>query len=146
MKSRLITFLLFVCTASLWASGAVPDSLLAERIIRAIYVNHPDSALSLLDEAEKRQASGIKPFRIDLLRAMCYEIKHDYPQKEQCVRRALQHDSICSLPERKLPLLVMLANILDRQTGMKSVSLSAMKPSTWHAAKQISRQKQICIP
>lgn len=115
MKSRLITFLLFVCTASLWASGAVPDSLLAEHTIRAIYVNHPDSALSLLDEAEKRQAPGIKPFRIDLLRAMCYEIKHDYLQKEQCVRRALQHDSICSMPEHKLPLLVMLANILDRQ-------------------------------
>ena len=96
-------------------SATVPDSLLTERTIRSIYVNYPDSALLLLDKAEKSSASGIAPFRIDLLRAMCYEIKHDLTAKETCVRRALQNDSVCLVPERKLSSIVMLANILTRQ-------------------------------
>lgn len=95
-------------------SATVPDSLLTERTIRSIYVNYPDSALQLLDKAEKSSASGITPFRIDLLRAMCYEIKHDLTAKETCVRRALQNDSVCLVPERKLSSIVMLANILTR--------------------------------
>lgn len=39
------------------ASGAstVPDSLLTEKYIRSIYISAPDSALHLLDEAEKRR-------------------------------------------------------------------------------------------
>lgn len=94
--------------------ATVPDSLLTERTIRSIYVNYPDSALQLLDKAEKSSASGITPFRIDLLRAMCYEIKHDLTAKETCVRRALQNDSVCLVPERKLSSIVMLANILRR--------------------------------
>lgn len=67
------------------------------------------------DRAEKSSASGITPFRIDLLRAMCYEIKHDLTAKETCVRRALQNDSVCLVPERKLSSIVMLADILTRQ-------------------------------
>lgn len=95
-------------------SATVPGSLLTERTIRSIYVNYPDSALQLLDKAEKSSASGITPFRIDLLRAMCYEIKHDLTAKETCVRRALQNDSVRLVPERKLSSLVMLADILTR--------------------------------
>ena len=107
-------FLLWVVN-SFRTSATVPDSLLTERTIRSIYVNYPDSALRLLDEAEKSPASGIIPFRIDLLRAMCYEIKHDLTAKEICVRRALQNDSIRLVPERKLSSITMLANILERQ-------------------------------
>ena len=110
----LVFFLLWVVN-SFRTSATVPDSLLTERTIRSIYVNYPDSALRLLDEAEKSPASGIIPFRIDLLRAMCYEIKHDLTAKEICVRRALQNDSIRLVPERKLSSIAMLANILERQ-------------------------------
>lgn len=88
------------------------------RIIPAhypIYVNYPDSALQLLDKAEKSSASGITPFRIDLLRAMCYEIKHDLNAKETCVRRALQNDSIRLIAERSLPFMEMLAGVLETQ-------------------------------
>lgn len=96
-------------------SATVPDSLLTERTIRSIYVNYPDSALQLLDKAEKSSASGITPFRIDLLRAMCYEIKHDLTAKETCVRRALQNDSIRLIAERSLPFMEMLAGVLETQ-------------------------------
>lgn len=110
-----LVFILFLGTTPFRANVTVPDSVLTERTIRAIYVNHPDSALSLLDESERRRASGISPLRIDLLRAMCYEIKGDLTQKEHCVRRALLNDSIRLVPERNLPFVQMLANILSRQ-------------------------------
>lgn len=88
--SCFLAFLLLWAVDTFRAGAAVPDSLLTERTVRSIYVNNPDSALRLLDEAEESPASGIAPFRIDLLRAMCYEIKHDLTAKEQCVRRSLQ--------------------------------------------------------
>ena len=113
--SCFLAFFLLWVVNSFRTSATVPDSLLTERTIRSIYVNYPDSALRLLDEAEKSPASGIIPFRIDLLRAMCYEIKHDLTAKEICVRRALQNDSIRLVPERKLSSIAMLANILERQ-------------------------------
>ena len=113
--SCFLAFFLLWVVNSFRTSATVPDSLLTERTIRSIYVNYPDSALRLLDEAEKSPASGIIPFRIDLLRAMCYEIKHDLTAKEICVRRALQNDSIRLVPERKLSSITMLANILERQ-------------------------------
>lgn len=112
--SCFLAFLLLWAVDTFRAGAAVPDSLLTERTVRSIYVNNPDSALRLLDEAEESPASGIAPFRIDLLRAMCYEIKHDLTAKEQCVRRSLQNDSVCLVPERKLSSIVMLANILTR--------------------------------
>ena len=110
----LVFFILWVVNP--FRTGAtVSDSLLTERTIRSIYVNYPDSALQLLDEAEKSSVSGITPFRIDLLRAMCYEIKHDLTAKETCVRRALQNDSIRLIPERYLPFMEMLAGVLETQ-------------------------------
>ena len=109
--SCFLAFFLLWVVNSFRTSATVPDSLLTERTIRSIYVNYPDSALRLLDEAEKSPASGIIPFRIDLLRAMCYEIKHDLTAKEICVRRALQNDSIRLVPERKLSLEQALSYI-----------------------------------
>ena len=50
------------------ASGAstVPDSLLTEKYIRSIYISAPDSALHLLDEAEKRRLPiGGQTYRLD---------------------------------------------------------------------------------
>lgn len=43
------------------ASGAstVPDSLLTEKYIRSIYISAPDSALHLLDEAEKHRRHAL---------------------------------------------------------------------------------------
>lgn len=118
IKMRLNSILIFLLlwVVNPFCTGAtVPDSLLTERTIRSIYVNYPDSALQLLDAAEKSPASGIAPFRIDLLRAMCHEIKHDLTAKEACVRRALQNDSIRLVPERSLPFMEMLAGVLETQ-------------------------------
>lgn len=50
-----------------------------------------------------------------MLRAMCYEIKGDYPEKERCVRRLLEEDSIRLDADRRLKVTVMLAGVLDRQ-------------------------------
>lgn len=46
---------------------------------------------------------------------MCYEIKGNYPEKERCVRRLLEDDSVRLVPERRLKMTVMLAGVLDRQ-------------------------------
>lgn len=91
------------------------DSLLTERLVRKLHINDPDSCLRLLDRAEKRDIpSNIAPHRIDILRAMCYEIKGDLRAKEQCCRRALQNDSVRLVPGRRLSATVMLAGILER--------------------------------
>jgi len=96
--------------------GGVPQELLTEQDIRKNYIEHPDSCLSLLDKAQLRQLKTDMPvFKIDMLRAMCYEIKGNYPEKEQCVRRLLEDDSIRLVPERNLSITVMLAGVLDRQ-------------------------------
>lgn len=113
--SCILAFFIFWVANPFRTSATVPDSLLTERTIRSIYINYPDSALQLLDEAEKSSVSGITPFQIDLLRAMCYEIKHDLTAKETCVRRALQNDSIRLIPERSLPFMEMLAGVLETQ-------------------------------
>lgn len=59
--------------------------------------------------------TDIPGFRIETLRAMCYEIKGDYPAKEACLRRLLQNDSVRNNAERKLSATVMLAGVLDRE-------------------------------
>ena len=98
------------------ASGAstVPDSLLTEKYIRSIYISAPDSALHLLDEAEKRRLPSMPAFHIDILRSMVYESQAMYVLKERCLRRALQSDSVRLVPSRRLRLLSQLSSTLDR--------------------------------
>ena len=98
------------------ASGAstVPDSLLTEKYIRSIYIFAPDSALHLLDEAEKRRLPSMPAFHIDILRSMVYESQAMYVLKERCLRRALQSDSVRLVPARRLRLLSQLSSTLDR--------------------------------
>ena len=98
------------------ASGAstVPDSLLTEKYLRSIYISAPDSALHLLDEAEKRRLPSMPAFHIDILRSMVYESQAMYVLKERCLRRALQSDSVRLVPARRLRLLSQLSSTLDR--------------------------------
>ena len=98
------------------ASGAstVPDSLLTEKYIRSIYISAPDSALHLLDEAEKHRLPSMPAFHIDILRSMVYEGQAMYVLKERCLRRALQSDSVRLVPARRLRLLSQLSSTLDR--------------------------------
>lgn len=98
------------------ASPGTPRPAVTEDLIRRLYIQHPDSCLQMLDKADAGEATTDLPqFRTDLLRAMCYEIKGDYPDKERCVRRLLEDDSVKLVPERKIKALVMLAGVLDRQ-------------------------------
>lgn len=102
------------------ASGAstVPDSLLTEKYIRSIYISAPDSALHLLDEAEKRRLPSMPAFHIDILRSMVYESQAMYVLKERCLRRALQSDSVRLVPARRLRLLSQLSSTRDRRHAL----------------------------
>lgn len=92
------------------------QNMVTEQLIRQLYIEHPDSCLDLLDKAQLRQLDTDMPiFKMDMLRAMCYEIKGNYPEKERCVRRLLEEDSVRLVPDRKLKVTVMLAGVLDRQ-------------------------------
>ena len=95
-------------------SASLPDSLLTEQHIRSIYYTLPDSALSLLDEAEARRLPHLPQFRIDMLRGTVYERQGMYHLKERYIRRALQSDSVQHTPLRKLQVLTQLATALDR--------------------------------
>lgn len=90
--------------------------MVTEQLIRQLYIEHPDSCLDLLDRTQSGQLDTDMPiFKMDMLRAMCYEIKGNYPEKERCVRRLLEEDSVILDTDRKLKVTVMLAGVLDRQ-------------------------------
>lgn len=91
----------------------VSDSLLNVGYIRSIHLRTPDRALQLLDSAEQLRLPGMEPFQIDMLRAMCYEVKHEYLLKEQYARRALAADSVRLVPERRMRMLGSLAGALE---------------------------------
>lgn len=93
----------------------VSDSLLNVGYIRSIHLRTPDRALQLLDSAEQLRLPGMEPFQIDMLRAMCYEVKHEYLLKEQYARRALAADSVRLVPERRMRMLGSLAGALETQ-------------------------------
>lgn len=101
-------FLIIGVILPLSAKGDVSQELLTEQDIRKNYIEHPDSCLSLLDKAQLRQLKTDMPvFKLDILRAMCHEIKGNYPEKERCVRRLLEDDSVRLVPERKLSITVI---------------------------------------
>lgn len=121
MYRLFICFLALLCVVSANVcnvsakSISIPDRL-TEQTIRQLYIEHPDSCLKLLDEAELRKIDTDMPlFKIDMLRAMCHEIKGDYHKKEQCLRRLLKDDSVRLAADRLLKATVMLAGTLDRQ-------------------------------
>lgn len=134
-----ISILILVCILPAFtpalASGAstVPDSLLTEKYIRSIYISAPDSALHLLDEAEKRRLPSMPAFHIDILRSMVYESQAMYVLKERCLRRALQRDSVRLVPARRLRLLSQLSSTLDRLNRYEegiSISTEALQTAT----------------
>ena len=96
-------------------SVSSPD-ILTEQTILQHYIANPDSCLDLLDKARLRKIDTDLPiFKMDMLRAMCYEVKGDYPEKERCVRRLLEDDSVRLVADRRLKVTIMLAGVLDRQ-------------------------------
>lgn len=115
----IILVLAFIITDDSFTAKAANNAtrgILTEQTIRQLYIEHPDSCLELLDKAELRKIDTDMPlFKMDMLRAMCYEIKGDYPEKERCVRRLLNEDSVRLVADRRLKVTVMLAGTLDRQ-------------------------------
>lgn len=115
----IILVLAFIITDDSFTAKAANNAtrgILTEQTIRQLYIEHPDSCLELLDKAELRKIDTDMPlFKMDMLRAMCYEIKGDYPEKERCVRRLLNEDSVRLVADRRLKVTVMFAGVLDRQ-------------------------------
>ncbi|WP_418696405.1 helix-turn-helix domain-containing protein [Bacteroides sp.] len=93
----------------------VSDSLLHDRYIQSIHLRTPDRALQLLDSAEQRHLPDMEPFKIDMLRAMCYEVKNENLLKEKYTLRALEADSVRLVPHRKLRMLTLLVSALEGQ-------------------------------
>ncbi|WP_052356286.1 AraC family transcriptional regulator [Bacteroides timonensis] len=93
----------------------IPDSLLTEKHITHLHLTAPDSALLLLDEAERRHTPGMELFRIDLLRSMTYGSKSMYTLCEHYIRRALASDSVQLVPKRKLRALSQLTITLEQR-------------------------------
>lgn len=94
---KLLSRLLFIFLALPLSAENIPDSLLNEVYIRSIHLRNPQRALQLLDEAEKRRVSGLEPYKIDILRTMCYDVTGEYLLKESFARRALASDSVQNL-------------------------------------------------
>ena len=109
--------MLLGCLFPAVANAAPARDMLTEQRVRELHIEHPDSCLHLLDRAEQGKiATDIPAYKMDILRAMCYEIKGAYPEKEQCVRRLLANDSIRHDPGRRLKATVLLAGVLECQS------------------------------
>lgn len=107
--------LTLIC-AVMQRAGASKPSSLADSTILNLYIDNPDSCLLLIDKAEQGELkTNLAAYRLDFLRAMCYEIKGDYHAKELCSRRLLENDSVRNDNALKLKATVMLAGVLDRQ-------------------------------
>lgn len=127
-------------TFSLHAQQA-HNAVLTESAIRSMHIEYPDSCLGLLDRAQKGKVrTDIPGFRIETLRAMCYEIKGDYPAKEACLRRLLQNDSVRNNDGRKLSATVMLAGVLDRENRY-SEGIEACRQAI-DLARRLGRKKE----
>lgn len=113
--ARTLFTLLFMLTLLVATSAAeeVPDSLLIPEYIQRIHLKNPHYALQLLDAAEKRQVPRLPAYRIDLLRALCYEVTDENLLKEKYARRALENDSVQTSPKLKLRMQVLLASTLE---------------------------------
>lgn len=138
ISSVLLTILFFALPAlkAKTPAKAIPDSLLTERNITRLYLAAPDSALTLLDEAEQRRLPGMEPFRIDLLRSMVYGRKNMYAQRERYIRRALSSDSVQLVPQRKLRALSQLTMALEQLNKYEESIRTA------NEALQLARQLQ----
>lgn len=88
------------------------DRVLTPDSIQRIYLQEPDRALQLLDMAEKHDLPGLQPFEINFLRAMAYDVKHQFSQESYYIRLALQDDSVQLVPERKLRAMSILLDAL----------------------------------
>lgn len=119
-KYAVIFLLLLLIATALKAENtrdnaeAIPDSLLTEKHITRLYLNNPDQALHLLDEAEQRRIPNMEPFRINLLRSMVYGQKGMHYLKERYVRQALASDSVRLVPKRHLRALSQLVMALEQ--------------------------------
>ena len=115
--------MLLGCLFPAVANAAPARDMLTEQRVRELHIEHPDSCLHLLDCAEQGKiATDIPAYKLDILRAMCYEIKGAYPEKEQCVRHLLANDSICHDPGRRLKATVLLAGVLECQSKYEEPS------------------------
>ena len=109
----LLIFIVLSGLKGMYASAQ--DNAITPQYIQKIHLQDPERALHLLDSAEQHRLSSIKPYEIDMLRAMCYEVAGEYVLKEKYTRRALASDSVQLVPFRKVRMLTALIETLVEQ-------------------------------
>ncbi len=109
----LLIFIVLSGLKGMYASAQ--DNAITPQYIQKIHLQDPERALHLLDSAEQHRLSSIKPYEIDMLRAMCYEVAGEYVLKEKYTRQALASDSVQLVPSRKIRMLTALIETLVEQ-------------------------------
>lgn len=96
----------FLCLLVWCASVAASPTI--EKELKALVVANPDSLLYLLDNTE--YADSLPEFRADLLRALAYNEKRMFHNKERYALRALESDSISGVPSLEVQALLMVSS------------------------------------
>jgi len=111
-KLLLLNMILILSSLTRIAGKEVEGSgIFTEDNLKSLVVACPDSVLALLDSAESMHPMPMPQFRIDLIRGLAYNEKRMFKLEEKYVLRALDSDSVASVPARKMQVLVTLADV-----------------------------------
>ena len=130
--------LLGFLSASALASGdKETKDIYTEQYITDIYMDEPERALQLLDEAETKQALPI--YMVDDLRSMVYSYLYQDKSAFHYARRAYVHDSISgNNPDHVLKMTIILADL--------SHTLSDYKESNRYAVEGLELARRLDDP
>ena len=119
--------LLGFLSASALASGdKETKDIYTEQYITDIYMDEPERALQLLDEAETKQALPI--YMVDDLRSMVYSYLYQDKSAFHYARRAYVHDSISgNNPDHVLKMTIILADLSHTLSDYKESNRYAVE-------------------
>lgn len=121
-----LLLLSFLSAFALASGDKSTQDIYTERYIMDIYMDEPERALQLLDEAETKQVLPI--YKVDDLRSMVYSYLYQDKSAFHYAHRAYVHDSISANdPAHLLKMTIILANL--------SHTLSEYKESNRYAVE-----------
>lgn len=124
----------FLPVSALASGDKKTQDIYTEQYITDIYMDEPECALQLLDEAETKQALPI--YRIDDLRSMVYSYLYQDKSAFHYARRAYVHDSISGHhPDHLLKMTITLADL--------SHTLSEYKESNRYAVEGLELARRL---
>lgn len=127
----------FLSASALASGDKGTKDIYTEQYITDIYMDEPERALQLLDEAETKQALPI--YKIDDLRSMVYSYLYQDKTAFHHARRAYVHDSISgNNPDHLLRMIITLADL--------SHTLSEYKESNRYAVEGLELARRLDDP